>query len=100
MVSSNFRKIFLLFWHKIQCIVLNKKKKKLCVKKNANHTISIYGNCMTSIFLMATTKNFQSIFEVAPKNIFCVFFNRKLIFVLKQTIFEKKLHSKFNFLCT
>ena len=28
------------------------------LKKNTSHTISIYGNCMTSIFLMATTKFF------------------------------------------
>ena len=33
MVSSNFRKNFLLFWHKIQCIVLNKKEKLLPKKK-------------------------------------------------------------------
>ena len=26
MVLSNFRKTFLLFWHKIRCIVLNKKE--------------------------------------------------------------------------
>ena len=38
------------------------------LKKNTSHTISIYGNCMTSIFLMATTKIFQSIFEIAPKS--------------------------------
>ena len=73
MVSSNFRRTFLLFWHKFWCIVLNKKE-KIFVKKNANHTISIYGNCMTSIFLMATTKIFLSIFEIAPK-IFFVFFS-------------------------
>ena len=34
---------------------------------------------MTSIFLMATTKIFL-----------CFFFNRKVIFVFKQTFFEKK----------
>ena len=58
------------------------------LKTNTSHTISIYGNCMTSIFLMATTKNFrrQIIFEIAPK-IFLCFFNRKLIFVFKQAIF-------------
>ena len=81
MAWSNFRKTFLLFWHKIRCIVLNKKE-KLFVKKKAIHAISIYGKCMRSIFLMATTK------------IFSCFFNRKLIFVLKQTFFEKK-----NFAC-
>ena len=53
---------------------------------------------MTSIFLMATTKIFR-IFEIAPK-IFLCFFNGKLIFVLKQTFYEKKiLDEKFIFLC-
>ena len=42
----------------------------------------------------------KSDFEIAPKHFFVFFFNRKLIFVLKQTVFEKKnLHAKFNFLC-
>ena len=54
---------------------------------------------MTSIFLMATTKIFLSIFEIALKNFSCFFFNCKLIFVFKQTFFEKKiLHANFNFL--
>ena len=98
-MSLNLRTTFLLFWHKVRCIVLNKKQ-KLFVKKNANHTISIYGKRMTSIFLMAKTKILLSTFEIAPKNFFVFFFNRKLIFVLKQTFFEKKtLHAKFNFLC-
>ena len=49
---------------------------------------------------MATTKIFQSIFEIAPKNFLCFFFNRKLIFVFKQTFLEKKtLHAKFIFFC-
>ena len=39
---------------------------------------------------MATTNVYQSIFEIAPK-IFVGFFNRTLIFVLKETIFEKKI---------
>ena len=55
---------------------------------------------MTSIFLMATTKIFQSIFKISPKIFFVFFFNGKMIFVLKQTFFEKKiLDAKFNFLC-
>ena len=41
MVPLNFRTTFLIFWHKIRCIVLNKKQ-KLFVKKNANHSISTY----------------------------------------------------------
>ena len=72
MVSLNFRTTFLLFRHKVRCIVQNKKQ-KIFIKKNANHTIFIYGKCMTSIFLMATTKILLSIFENAPKNF--VFFS-------------------------
>ena len=53
---------------------------------------------MTSIFLRATTKTFQSNFAIAPKKFFCVFFNRKLYFVLKPIIFENKnLHAKIFF---
>ena len=56
-------------------------------EKNAYHTIPIYGNCMTGIFLMATQKLFQVILKFWPKN-FCFFFNRKSNFVRKQTFFE------------
>ena len=54
---------------------------------------------MTGIFLMATQKIFQAILKIWLKN--CLFFfNRKSIFVRKQTFFEKKiLHAKFNILC-
>ena len=90
MVSSNFRKFFLLFWHKIRCIILNKKE-KLFVKKDANHTISIYKKCMTSIFLMATTKYFQNNFKIALKIFFWFCLNRKLIFVLKKNC-RQNLH--------
>ena len=88
MVSSNFQNTFLLFWHKIRCIVIHKKQ-KLFVKKNANHTISIHGKCMTSIFLMATIKNFQSIFEIAPKFFLCFFFQPRIDFRTQTNIFEK-----------
>ena len=68
------------------------------LKKNTSHTISIYGNCMTSIFFDGDDKNFSKYFW--NWNFFVFFFNRKLIFVFKQTFFEKKsLHAKFNFLC-
>ena len=96
-VSSNFWKTFLSFWHKIRCIVPNKKE-KLFVKKNAYHTISIYGKCVISIFLMATIKIFQSIFEIVPK-IFFVFYNRKLIFVLKHFLKKKICLQNLFFLC-
>ena len=46
--QSGDEKIMFLFW-----------------KKNGNHTISIYENCMTSIFLMARTKTFPRNFEIA-----------------------------------
>ena len=90
MVSLKFRTTFLLFWHKIRCIALNKRQ-KLFVKKNANHTISIYGKCMNSIFLMATTKIFVSIFEIAPKNFLCFFFQPQIDFHTQINIFEKKI---------
>ena len=92
MVSSNFQKNLLLFWHKFWCIVLNEKE-KLLAKKNANHTNSIFGNCMNSIFLMATTKIFQTIFEIVPSNFFC-FFQPQNVFCTQTNIFWKK-----NFAC-
>ena len=66
-----FDELFFLFWHKIWCIV--QKKFKSFDKKNANHTIFSYGNCITRIFLMTTTKIFQNNFESALKS-FLVFF--------------------------
>ena len=56
---------------------------------------------MTGIFLMATQKIFQVILKIWPKIFFGFFFNRKSIFVRKQTFFEEKkiLHAKFNILC-
>ena len=36
------------------------------LEKNENHTISIYESCMTSIFLMVTTKIFLSKIEFVP----------------------------------
>ena len=45
---------------------------------------------MTGIFLMATRKNFSSNFENLAQKFFVFFFNRKSIFVRKQTFFEKK----------
>ena len=80
-MSSNFRRTFLMFWRKFWCIVLNKKE-KFFVKKNANHIISIYGNCMNSIFLRATTKNFLK----SPPQFFLCFFSSKMIFVLKKNM--------------
>ena len=67
-------------------------KKKQCFfffGKNGYHTFSIYENCMTSNFLMATTKIFQDKIEIAPK-FFDFFLNRKLNFLLKQTLSKKK----------
>ena len=57
------------------------------MKKNAFHTIPIYGNCMTGIFSMAT----QVILKIWP--IFGFFLNRKSNFVRKQTF------SNFFFIC-
>ena len=67
------------------------KKEKLFVKKNADHTISIYGKCMTSIFLMATTKIFQNICEISHKNFFCVIFQPQIDFRTQTNTFKKKI---------
>ena len=42
----------------------NLKKLLLTPSKNPSHEISLYGNCMTSFFLMASTKFFSSNFEI------------------------------------
>ena len=68
------------------------------MEKNTYHTISIYKNCMTSIFLMATAKTFPSNIEIAL-NIFCFFFNCKSNFVFKQTFSKKSLLENFIFFC-
>ena len=57
------------------------------LKKNTSHTISNNGNCMTSIFLMATTKIFLSIFEITPKNFFVFFFQLQIDFRIQTNIF-------------
>ena len=71
MVSSNFQKTFLMFWHKIRGVSYYLKKKKF-LSKNAYHKVSMFLKLPPIIF---------------------VFFNHKLIFVLKQT-FKKKFCRK------
>ena len=78
-----------LLWHKIWCIILIKKE-NIFVEKNASHTFFIYGKCMTSIFLMATTKNFPSNFESAQQLFFVFFFNCKSNLLLNKH-FPKKI---------
>ena len=72
--KKKFRKC--LFAYKIRFVVKKKfggKFSKLLKKffvspsKNANHTISIYGNCMESIFFK---KNFKSVFFLSPVCLF------------------------------
>ena len=89
MVSSNFRRTTLLFWHKFWCIVLNKKENFLS-KKMLIIQFSNNGNCMTSIFLMATTKIFLSILEIAPKILFVFFSTAKWFSYKNKHFFEKK----------
>ena len=60
------------------------------MKKNACHTIPIYGNCMTGIFLMATQKIFQVILKIWPKNFFCFFFQPQIDFRTQTNFFRKK----------
>ena len=57
---------------------------KFCfLKKNTSHTISVYGNCMTSIFLMATTKFFLKL----PPKIFCVLLQPQIDFRIQTNFF-------------
>ena len=80
--------------HFCGCLILIKQSgdKKLrfsFFEKNAYHTIPIYGNCMTGIFLMATQKKFQVILKIWPKNLF-VFFQPQIDFRTQTNIFRKK----------
>ena len=70
-----------------------KKTMLLFFGKNVYHTISIYENCMTSIFSMATTKIFQNKIEIAPK-FFCFFFQPQIEFFTQTNTFQKT-----NFAC-
>ena len=63
-----------------------KKPRFSFFEKNAYHTIPIYGNCMTGIFLMSTQKNF----ETGPK-FFLFFFQPKIEFRTQTNIFRKKI---------
>ena len=65
------------------------------LKKNACHTTPIYGNCVASIFFMATQKYFQIILKL--HQIFFSTTNR--IMYANERYFAKKLHAKSNFLC-
>ena len=74
------------------------EKENLFVKENDYHTISIYEKCLTTIFLMATTKTFLSNFKIAHK--FFIFLSTE-----NRTLYSKQnfsninlLHAKFNVL--
>ena len=74
-----------------------KKKMFIFLEKMVNgyHTISIYENCMTSVFFTVFSKFFSSDIEIAP-----VFFCQAQIEFSTQTnIFQKTiLHANYNFL--
>ena len=72
-------------------MVLNKKE--IFLSKNANDTISIYENCMNSIFFMATTEMFPSNFEIAIKFVW-IFFQPQKNFVLNRAILKKNVACK------
>ena len=87
---ENWYKFF--FWG---CLILIKQSgdKKLrfsFFEKNAYHTIPIYGNCMTGIFLMATQKNFHLILKIWSKIFFCFFFSTANRFSYANKYFSKK----------
>ena len=69
------------------------------LKKNTSHTISNYGNCMTSIFLMATTKIFKVFLKLPPKIFLCFFFSiaNWFSYSSKHFLERKILHAKFIF---
>ena len=74
------------------------EKENLFVKKKLIIQFP-YGNCLTIVFLMATTKFFPSNFEIGPNIIFVIFFQPQIKFSTQTNFFEMKLlHVKF-FLC-
>ena len=87
MVSLNFQKRFSCFGIKFGVSHYIKKKNFLSKK------MLIHGKCMTSIFLMATTKFFQSVFEIAHKNLCVFFFHSRIDFRTQTNIFSKKKFS-------
>ena len=65
-VTSIFRRTFSCFGIKFG-VSYQIKKDIFLQKKNAHHTVSIYGNCMTSFF-DCDNKNFlKHFFEIEPK---------------------------------
>ena len=64
----------------------DEKKTNFFLEKTTYHTISIYKNCMTSIFLMAIATIFPNNMEIAPKN-FCFFFQLQIEFCIQTIIF-------------
>ena len=54
--------------------------------KKAYHTILVYENCMTSIFLMAT-QNFSQVILKLPQNVFLVFYQPQIVEFSTQTKF-------------
>ena len=73
----------------------DEKQTMFFLKKKGYHTISIYENCMTSIFLMATLKSFPIKIEIAP-----IFFStaKLTLYSNKQFLKTKNLHASFSFL--
>ena len=78
-------------WNQIR----SKKKKNFCItiKKKASHTISIYGNCMSSIFF---SKKREHRFFLSPDCFTRIKQPQKLVYIFFQTFFENewKLYDK------
>ena len=83
-IEKRFELVSAAIWTKPNNLVMKKTMFLFFLEKNGYHRTSIYEKCMTSIFLIATTKNFPSKYEVAP-NFVLFFFHRKSNFVFKQT---------------
>ena len=68
------------------------KSEVLLFDINSYRTIPMYGNCMTSIFLLAT-----SIFEIAVKFFFCFFLTENQILHSNKHFPKKFVHGKCNY---
>ena len=84
MMSSNYQRTFSFFGIKVDVSSLIKKKTVFYEKRTL--TISLFGNCMTTIFLIKTKKFFSSSFENSRP--------RKVFFVQPQNELCKKTFAK------
>ena len=86
-IEKRFELVSAAIWTKQNNLVMKKTMFLFFLEKNGYHRTSIYEKCMTSIFLMATTKNFPSKYEVAP-NFVLFFFSPKIKFCVQTNFFQ------------